>query len=316
MEKYHRKIFHAASSKFGIRSEGTQITHFSEHSLVGSFEREGAKYFLRVTNNSHKQFEKIIGEVQWINFLNDKGLRISRPVHSADGNLAEQLIVDDNCFTVVCFEEALGRPVREGDQNETLFKRMGMFMGKMHSITKQYIHEDPITRRPDWSVETEKVLGIDLPTSEKDIIRRYVALLEYLSKLPYSVDSYGLIHADFHYGNFYIDGDSICLFDFDACRYSWFIDDIAVALFHASPFESLSSYTDIFLPSFMQGYSAENNLEEVWLKEIPYFIKLREIGRYIKLFNACGGKIEELHLWGREFMKDRKESIMQSFPVV
>ena len=263
MEKYHTKIFHAAASKFGIRSEGTQITHFSEHSLVGSFERDGAKYFLRVTNSLHKQFEKIIGEVQWINFLNDKGLRISRAIHSLDGNLAERLIVADNCFTVVCFKGAQGRPVRRSDQNENLFKQMGMFMGKMHNITKQYVHEDLITRRPDWSVETEKVLGIDLPTSEKDIIRRYVALLEYVSELPYSVDSYGLIHADFHYGNFFIDGDSIYLFDFDACRYSWFIDDIAVALFYASPIVSSSSYANTFLTSFMEGYRAKNCLEEV-----------------------------------------------------
>lgn len=184
MEKYHTKILHAAVSKFGIGSEDTQITHFSEHSLVESFERDGAKYFLRVTNSFHKQFEKIIGEVQWGNFLSDKGLHISRAVHSLDGNLAERLIVDDNYFTVVCFKGAQGRPVRRSDQNENLFKRMGMFMGKMHNITKQYVHEDLITRRPDWSVETEKVLDVDLPISEKDIIKRYVALLEYLSELP------------------------------------------------------------------------------------------------------------------------------------
>ena len=45
-------------------------------------------------------------------------------------------------------------------------------------------------------------------------------------------------------------------------------------------------------------------------------MKLREIGRYIKLFHACGGKIEKLHPWGRDFMKNRKESIIRDFPVV
>jgi len=66
----------------------------------------------------------------------------------------------------------------------------------------------------------------------------------------------------------------------------------------------------------MEGYRAKNCLKEVWLKGIPYFVKIREIGRYIKLFYTCEGKIEELHPWGRAFMKNRKESIIRDFPVV
>jgi amicoumacin kinase len=315
LEKCHTEVFHAAANKFGFRSEGNN-THFSEHSLVGALRREGKQYFLRITDTSHKQFSKIIGELQWVDFLYNKKLNISRPVRSVVGKLAERIFAEDNCFTAVCFEKAQGRPVRNDDQNEALFNRMGMFMGKMHDITKQYIHNDPKTRRADWSVEAQTVLGIELPTSENEMIRRYFALKEYISQLPFSADSYGLIHADFHYGNFFINGDSICLFDFDACRYSWFIDDIAIASFYASPHENLSSYVTRFFPSFMEGYQTENEIDEKWFKELPYFVKLREIGRYIKLYHACEGKIEDLHAWGREFMKDRKARILQDFPVL
>jgi Ser/Thr protein kinase RdoA (MazF antagonist) len=299
-------------------NEGPEDTHFSEHSLVGSYELGGGRVFLRITNSSHKQFEKVLGEVQWAYFLGNKGLSVSRPLPSAEGNLAERIIVDDCSFTAVCYEEAKGRPAGESDYNDALFKRIGIFMGKMHDITKQYIHPDPVTRRPDWSVEADKILSIDLPKSESDILERYTALRGYIFELPKSEDSYGLIHADFHYGNFYINGDSICLYDFDASRYSWFVDDIAIALFFATPIADLGlhSYMDRFLPSLMEGYRTENTLEENWLREIPYFVKLREMGRYIKLFHACGGEFEKLHPWGQAFMKDRKDRIINSFPAI
>ncbi|WP_265623357.1 phosphotransferase enzyme family protein [Bacillus paramycoides] len=315
LKRDHRNILKDAASLYGFHTEiNENIIHFSEHNFVRSIEQDGVLYFLRITSEAHKPFNKIVGEVQWVNFLGEMGLCISMPVQSLNNNLVERLNVDNKYYSVVCFNKAKGQPVREDEKNQILFKKMGMFMGKMHNVTKKYLHEDLITRRPDWYAETEKVLGLALPSSEGDIIKRYVALLEYLSKLPISIDTYGLIHADFHYGNFFIDGDSICLFDFDASRYSWFIDDIAISLFYAASSESLKTFSAKFIPAFMEGYQYESKLDELWMKEIPYFMKLREIGRYIKLFNACEGNINELHSWGREFMNNRKQLIIHSFP--
>jgi Ser/Thr protein kinase RdoA (MazF antagonist) len=273
------------------------------------------KVFLRITNTFHKPYEKILGELEWVEFLSTRGICVSRPYRSSNGDLAEQMTADGNHFTVVCFEEAKGRPVSSKDHSGHLFKLMGIFMGQMHVETKNYENKNLLTKRPDWLAETDKVLSIELPKSEKDIVKRYVDLREYISTLSKSRDSYGLIHADFHFGNFFIDGDSICLFDFDACRYSWFVDDIAIAIFFATAVRSSSYESNWFYSMFIEGYRTKNDLDEEWIVKIPYFIKLREIGRYIKLYHACDGEFEKLHPWGKTFMKDRREAILNSIPL-
>ena len=54
----------------------------------------------------------------------------------------------------------------------------------------------------------------------------------WLDSLPKDDDCYGLIHADIHQGNFFVDeNDNITIFDFDDCHYHWFAYDLAVPLF-------------------------------------------------------------------------------------
>ncbi|WP_251035958.1 phosphotransferase [Paenibacillus sp. ISL-20] len=210
------QLMAVAASKFGLLERDKVQTHVSEHSLIRSYRLGARTVYVRITDESHKQYVKIEGELQWVEFLGSKGVRVSRPLYSVEGNLAERIRMEDREYTAVCYEEAKGRPVGENDANESLYRRMGQFMGCMHRITKGYTHLDPVTRRPDWSDEAEKVRHIDLPLTEKGITRRYEALVHYISELPIDVDAYGLIHADFHYGNFFVDEDSLCLIDLQA----------------------------------------------------------------------------------------------------
>lgn len=306
-----RELMAAAVSRFGLLERDRLQTHFSEHSLVCSYRRGAETVYVRLTDESHKPYAKIAGEVQWVEFLGSNGVCVARPHYSAAGNLAERIQTEDHDYTAVCYEEAKGRPVGENDANESLHRRMGQFMGRMHGITRGYIHLDPVTKRPDWSEEAGKVRRIALPPSEKEITLGYQALLHYISELPIAKNAYGLIHADFHYGNFFVHEDSLCLIDFDASRYSWFVDDIAVAAFFSGLTEGADSDPDRFLIPFLEGYRLEHHLEEKWLREIPYFMKLREMGRYIKLFHACGGAFDKLHPWGQWYMKGRREKILQ-----
>ncbi|WP_456288972.1 phosphotransferase [Paenibacillus sp. AK002] len=306
------ELMAAAASRFGLLERNRLQTHFSEHSLVRSYRRDEKIVYVRLTDESHKPYAKIAGEVQWVEYLGSKGVCVSRPLHSAAGNLAERIRMEDREYTAVCYEEAKGRPVGENEAGEDLYRRMGRFMGGMHRITQAYIHQDPSTSRPDWSYEAEKVRHLDFPPSEKGIASRYQALCQYISKLPVSRETYGLIHADFHYGNFFVQGDALCLIDFDASRYSWFVDDIAVAAFFSGLTEGADPDSGKFLIPFLEGYRVEHRLEEEWLREIPYFMKLREMGRYMKLFHACRGNFDKLHPWGQWYMKGRREKILQS----
>ena len=157
-----------------------------------------------------------------------------------------------------------------------------------------------------------------LPESEIDIIREYVQLNQYLSQLPVSDEVYGLVHLDFHQNNLFVDGMKITMFDFDACRYSWFINDIAVAVFYAIPLyldaETRVTRGNRFFKYFMEGYRMENELGSEWFKQIPAFMRHREIGRYIKIWRACGGDVDSLSGWARDFMRGRKARITSNIP--
>ncbi|MBB3112709.1 Ser/Thr protein kinase RdoA (MazF antagonist) [Paenibacillus phyllosphaerae] len=308
----HEELLQTGMRMYGLDPGDLLRHHDSEHSIIASYKKGDSGVFLRLTRAAHRSTDFILGEIDWIEFLSSKGLRVSRPVRSAQGQLVEEIRVDEEKYTAVCFEAARGRRITEVDYNVRLFRHMGAYMGKMHKATKYYEQTSINFKRADWSAEVDLIANIELPESERSIVDRYTDLRGYISTLSKSWDNYGLIHADFHHGNFCMEGDSICLYDFDACRYSWFADDIAIAVFFATALDPKDVERKKFIDGFLEGYSLEHVLEKSWLDEIPNFIALREIGRYIKLYHASDGRFEQLHPWGRAFMQNRKERILRT----
>ena len=64
---------------------------------------------------------------------------------------------------------------------------------------------------------------------------------DYISIKGYdqTIDSYGLIHTDLHFGNMYYDGQTLTIFDWDDACYKHFISDIAIILFYTFTVERL-----------------------------------------------------------------------------
>ncbi len=65
----------------------------------------------------------------------------------------------------------------------------------------------------------------------------------------------------------------------------------------------------------MNGYRKENQLDEGWLKEIPYFLKLREIDLYAVIHRSYD--VENIdHPWVAMFMENRKQRIEDGVPFI
>ncbi|HET7628510.1 MAG TPA: phosphotransferase, partial [Bacillales bacterium] len=226
--------------------------------------------------------------------------------------LVESLRTTAGEFHAVCFAKAAGGPAKPEDWNDQLFHTLGKIMGKMHKLTRTYEPKASAVRH-DW----EAVLRQDLQTSEAWLSDKFKALLDYFSALPQDRDRYGLIHDDIHRGNFFVTDDSLTLFDFDDCKYSWFAEDIAVALFYAIPPDGEETKrcetAQIFYESFLNGYetvlSAPAGLGE-WL---PYFLKLRELQVYAAI-QKSGLDENKLTGWAGSFMKERKPKLVNDVP--
>jgi Ser/Thr protein kinase RdoA (MazF antagonist) len=99
-------------------------------------------------------------------------------------------------------------------------------------------------------------------------------------------------------------------------------------------YPSLASFTTEFMVHFLQGYSHAFTVDRAWLKEIPTFLKLRELELYAVVhrdFDIHGidhNSLEEFirtpgfdpsnsgHMWIANFMRNRKTRIEQGLPFI
>jgi Ser/Thr protein kinase RdoA (MazF antagonist) len=187
----------------------------------------------------------------------------------------------------------------------------------MHARTRNYQPADPARRRPEWDDDLFEFVDRFLPATEVIARQRYHALLEILHGLPKDSLSYGLIHQDAHGGNMLVDESGrLTLFDFDDCVYSWFINDIAIVLFYiAIDAKNPPAFTREFMRHFLAGYQKANRFDPKWLKEIPYFLKLREL----ELYAVIHRDFDVRHIdnaWCARFMHQRKHKIEHEVPFI
>jgi len=77
--------------------------------------------------------------------------------------------------------------------------------------------------------------------------------------------------------------------------------------------EDQANFTREFMTNFLLGYRQENDFDDGWLKEIPSFLKLREIDLYAVIHRSFD--VDNLDdPWVANFMRNRKERIEEDVP--
>lgn len=338
--RYNDSILQEAMRRYGIAKDQIKPLDAFE-SFIYEFERGGTGYILRIGHSFRKSEALIRGEVDWINYLARGGVSVARAISSERGDLVEA--IDDGQgghFLVTAFLKAAGQKPWLAGWTSTRFENYGRLLGNMHALAVDY-EPVPAWRRPEWDDGSMQFLDLYLPASEVRAHKKYRSVLEHIYTLPKGRTSYGLIHQDAHQNNFFMDEDGrLTLFDFDDCVYSWFINDIAIVLFYISMdaeelgFPTAAAFTQEFMTHFLRGYRQAYALDNHWLKEIPHFLKLRELELYAVVFRDFG--IEEIehwspesfqripgfdvnnsgHMWIANFMRDRKTNIEQDVPFI
>jgi Ser/Thr protein kinase RdoA (MazF antagonist) len=263
----------------------------------------------------------IRGELDWINYLSAGGVRVAKAVASDHGELVES--IDDGqggCFLAAAFEKAPGRPTWERDfwERPQWFEGYGRMIGRMHRLSKGYQPADPTWKRAEWDDPVNIDMERWLPKSEVVVLAKYDALVRRLRQLPKDDSSYGLIHQDAHAANFFVDDDgSLTLFDFDDCAYGWYVYDLAMVLFYAITNRTdAENFGPLFWREFMRGYERENQLDPTWFKEIPHFLKLREIDLYAVIHRSLDLETFNGDSWAARFMDGRKARIENDVPYI
>ncbi|WP_415273386.1 phosphotransferase enzyme family protein [Bacillus siamensis] len=254
--------------------------------------KDNEPYILKITHTIRRTPEYILGEMEWLHHLTKGGLSAAKPIPSLNGRDVEE--VPDGkggAFLLRVYEKAPGHKVEESDWNGTLFYELGKYTGNMHRLTKSYRPSDPKYKRQEWDEEEQLKLRKYVPADQHLVFERADALMEELRKLPKNPESYGLVHADLHHGNFNWDNGKITAFDFDDIGYNWFVNDISIFLYNmlwypVIPYEDKAVFTGEFMTHFMKGYREENDLDPAWLEKIPDFLRLRHMLIYGLLHQA------------------------------
>ena len=282
----------------GLNSQDIRFIGHSQNFLYEISDVNGAQ-ILRITSDKHRTRNQIMAELQWIDFLKSGGVNACAAIKENGKNVIHSFETPTDTLNCVLFEKAKGKPINIELIDDELYFLHGALVGKIHKLTHE-CPNDISKNRFNW--QENRLYTTDLQEYLPDHAKRQISeiskeLIGEALKLPQKNNTYGIIHFDLHYNNFFIEGKELSLFDFDNCSNGYFANDIAKALwssvftYHRStqfkgrhPFFG-NPVVDRILESvwipFWNGYRTENEIVESWFEQIPLFFELIHLKEFV-----------------------------------
>lgn len=280
---------------------------FSTQNYV--FVWENNPFVIRINISGTRSREEMLSELLWVDDLKAFGDTICEPIPSPDGNLIEKLELDGQIYQVSRFRKASGNTGKNAKLEPIHFLMVGELLGRVHAGSLDFGKTGLTLKRATMMEEKlntlEKVKAVMNPQDWE----KAKEILHSLDEREKNPESYGMIHGDFHPGNYYVDRNNIWLFDFDNCCYGFYIYDIGTVmvhwLFQVEPRKSRREVLEeILLPNFRIGYEMHMHLPEKDWKDIELFMKFRMASMSSGMLNVkeCG-VVNNLKEMSGEFCK-------------
>ena len=153
------EVIEKASHLFGIDKDDLKVFPQYEGcaNLVYEYELDGISRILRISFRPDRSAAQIRAELDFVNYLAENGVRVSRPIYSKNGNLLETIQAGGFSVHAVSFIKGKGMRVPDNDYRyredapiEEYFQNWGRSLGQMHALTKSYTPTGGVVKRPDW----------------------------------------------------------------------------------------------------------------------------------------------------------------------
>lgn len=264
---------------------------------VYSFQRAAPALVLRLKpDGPERAAGRVQAELDWLTWLARQGAPVCAPYPSRRGRLLERLGGEPG-YLAAAFHRARGWPVNSRHPTiwgPALFETCGQTLGEIHALSKSFV-PSPGARREEWDSSSLVDLGRrTLPPAEHEVLGQLERACDECAGLPRGRDDFGLIHGDFHQGNYQIHDGRLEVFDFDDCAYGWFAWDVAVSVYtsllssvHRGE-RDLAHQARTYFTHFARGYVQRNRLEPAWMERIPGFLRIYNLLIFVSFAMNAG----------------------------
>ena len=95
------------ASAYGVRE--TDVRFMAQvQNYIFAYQRDGAEFILRLTPQTHQSAEQVMAEVEWVNDLAARAVRVAAVVPAIDGSLSRPVEIAGKHFTAVSFQKVPG----------------------------------------------------------------------------------------------------------------------------------------------------------------------------------------------------------------
>jgi Ser/Thr protein kinase RdoA (MazF antagonist) len=284
LDTEHLEVFaRGAVAVHGMPDAEITLLNVSENATFRADSADGRRLVLRVHRTGYHSREAIESELAWISALRADGIVHTAPViPTPDGrDIVAVRHPGGEERQVVAFEWMNGHEPPE-DRLVDDFRELGAITARLHRHAREWQRPAGFTRFR-WDFDTSLGSnghwgrwqdGLGMGPSELEVLGRATdAVQRRLAAFGTGPDRFGLVHADMRLANLLVDGDSVCVIDFDDCGLSWYLYDLGSSL---SFIEHLPVVPEL-IDSWITGYRTEGALSADEVAELPTFVMLRRL---------------------------------------
>lgn len=250
-------------------------------------------YVLRLSTTPHHDRATIASELMWLHRLRtDTALIVPQPIATMEGDDVARVALDDTsgawCTCMTWIDGDI--PPTVNAMTDGQLANAGAVMAALHQQAQHFYSPATFTR-PTFSTEhfRQRLGALVTALRTTDLAVRVLQHIEntvnriiaYVDRIDRTRDTFGLIHADFHSGNYVLHGNDVRIIDFDRCGFGFYVYDLALALMELNEHQQRI---------FVQGYERVTTLPWGYATHMPLFVCLA----YVDNLGFLAAQVEEL----------------------
>lgn len=293
-EELKAKIRKFLMDCYGVDIEEAEF-HFSTQNYAFIFPDK--PYMIRVSMTPKKSRQEILSELMWVDDLKAFKQTICEPSTSLNGKILEEVLIDGVTYRASMFRTARGT-VRSGEDRDPMyFICVGDLLGAVHEASEDQVRLGIKYRRKDGKDTMRDLIAHAKDRVPAEVYASMCEIEKKVNGIERTEENFGLCHGDFHSNNFFVESNNVWLFDFDSCRYSYYMFDIASFIldclmngYKAQKDARACLYEDI-LPYFRIGYELHRKVDDGFYKDLELFLSYRALSAMTNLLDIdeCGG---------------------------